>query len=109
MDYEQLTTHYFELASQMLDEAFGENRLQWIEKMEGELPKIRGVFQWLDEQNDGLRGLHLAYLLQELWFEERFMAEGLNLIQQFLQFPENSKPSSARAKPAPGGRDAASR
>ena len=98
MDYEQITTHYINLAAQLLDEALGENRQQWIEQMTEELPQIRQVLAWLEEQENGRQGLQLVYLLQELWFEENYMEEGLTLIQRFLQFPENLALSMARAK-----------
>lgn len=80
MNYEQLTSDYLELAQQMLDEAFGENRRQWIQRIEAELPQIRRVFAWLKEQGDVQRGLKLAYFLQELWFEDQYSEEGLATI-----------------------------
>jgi tetratricopeptide (TPR) repeat protein len=97
MNYEELTPHYLELAEQMLDEAFGENRAQWIDRIEAELPKIRSVFAWLREQRDVNQGLRLAYLLQELWFEEQYTEEGLGLIQDFLAMGDVDEPSTLHA------------
>lgn len=105
MAYEELTTHYLELAEQMLDEAFGENRAQWIQRIKAELPKIRTVFVWLKEQRDANQGLRLAYLLQELWFEEQYTEEGLEHIQDFLAMGNVDEPSilQARALDLAGG------
>jgi len=98
MNYEELTTHYLELAEQMLNESFGENRAQWIHRIEAELPKIRSVFAWLKEQGDMNQGLRLAYFLQELWFEEQHTEEGLGLIQDFLVMGDVDEPSSLHAR-----------
>lgn len=97
MDYEQLTTHYLDLAEQMLDEEFGDDRRQWIERVEAELPQIRRVFAWLKEQGDVKRGMSLAYFLQELWFEDQHTAEGLELIQDFLAMADGAERSTTRA------------
>lgn len=97
MNYEHLTTHYLRLAEQMLDEAFGVNRRQWIRRIEAELPQIRRVFAWLKEQGDVERGLKLAYFLQELWFEDQYTEEGLATIQDFLAMADAGEPSSLRA------------
>jgi tetratricopeptide (TPR) repeat protein len=95
MDYEQQTDHYLALAEQMLDEAFGERRVEWMQRMEAELPQIRRVLDWLQVQEKGEQGLQLAYLLQEVWFEEVHMVEGLAYLQSFLAMSAES--SSLRA------------
>lgn len=93
----QKTEEYLQLAGQMLDEAFGEERQAWIERMEVELPQIRAAFDWLAALPDGRRGLRLAYLLQEIWFEEAYTEEGLALLQRFLQLQPTDEPDKLRA------------
>jgi predicted ATPase len=97
MDYEVQTKHYLELAEQMLNEAFGEGRRLWIHRVEAELPQIRRIFAWLKEQGDVERGLRLAYLLQEIWFEDQYTKEGLRIIQEFLSMADVNEPSSLQA------------
>lgn len=96
MDYEQQTAHYLALAEQMLDEAFGERRAEWLQRMEAELPQIRYVLDWLQAQEQVESGLQLAFLLQEIWFETAAYAEeGLSYLQDFLAM--SAEPSALRA------------
>jgi tetratricopeptide (TPR) repeat protein len=84
MDFEQQSAHYLDLARQMLDEAFGAERQQWISRIVSELPQIRLVLAWLKDQGEIEQGLELAYYLQELWFEDQYTEEGLGILQAFL-------------------------
>jgi tetratricopeptide (TPR) repeat protein len=97
MDLEQQSAHYLDLARQMLDEAFGDERQQWISRIVSELPQIRGVFAWLKGQNDIEEGLELAYSLQELWFEDQYTDEGFGIIQEFLAMEPPQESSAIRA------------
>ena len=81
MNLEQQSAHYLDLARQMLDEAFGDDRQQWMSRMASELPQIRRVFAWLKDQGDPEQGLELAYYLQELWFEDQYAGEGFEILQ----------------------------
>lgn len=98
MDYERLARYYLDLAERMLDEAFGENRRQWIQQVAAELPEIRRVFAWLEGSGDAERGLLLAYLLQELWFEPDYTEQGLTFIEHFLASDTSHNRPSLRAK-----------
>jgi tetratricopeptide (TPR) repeat protein len=97
MDVEQQSAHYLDLARQMLDEAFGDERQQWIRRIVSELPQIRRVFAWLKEQSDIEQGLELAYYLQELWFEAQYTEEGFRIIQDFLAMGPPQESSVIRA------------
>src|SRR5688572_17747707 len=97
MDLEQQSAHYLDLARQMIDEALGDERRQWISRIVSELPQIRLVFAWLKDQSDTEQGLELAYSLQELWFEDQYTDEGLEIIQDFLAMDIPKEPSVMRA------------
>ncbi len=84
MSFEQQAIHYLDLSRQMLDEGYGEERQQWINRLVAELPQIRDVFAWLKDQSRTAHGLELAYCLQEIWFEDQFTKEGLDILQEFL-------------------------
>lgn len=94
---DEKATAYLDLAKHMLDEAFGEERAAWLARIEAELPQIRIVFDWLATQKDAQRGLQLAYLLQELWFEEVYTEEGFALLQRFLQLQTSGESAKLRA------------
>ena len=83
------------LAKQMLDEAFGEKREEWLQRMAAELPQIQLVFEWLQAPRKVEQGLRLAYFLQEIWFERPYSEEGLAHIQTFLEMSDEA--SSWRA------------
>lgn len=102
---EQQTVDYLNLARQMLDEAYGDERQQWISSIVAELPQIREVFAWLKAQRRTADGLELAYGLQEIWFEDQFTQEGLDMLQQFLAMdaPEASLPMRAMCLDLAGG------
>ena len=97
MDVEQQSTQYLDLARQMLDEAFGDDREQWMSRLVSELPQIRRVFAWLKEHGDTEQGLELAYCLQEIWFEDQFTDEGFGIIQDFLAMDSPGESSVMRA------------
>ncbi len=97
MDLEQQSAHYLDLARQMLDEAFGDERQQWISRMVSELPQIRRVFAGLKAQSDLEKGLELAYYMQELWFEDQYTEEGFSILQDFLDMQPGQESSVMRA------------
>lgn len=97
MNLEQQSVHYLDLARQMLDEAFGDDRQQWMSRMASELPQIRRVFAWLKDQGDPEQGLELAYYLQELWFEDQYAGDGFEILQDFLAIHPSKESSVMRA------------
>src|SRR6266540_2964632 len=74
--YSRLVAFYATLAEQVLQEAFGPQRATWMRRLEREHSNIQASLTWLVACGDAERGLQLAYLLQELWFEEAYTSEG---------------------------------
>jgi tetratricopeptide (TPR) repeat protein len=97
MDLEQQSAYYLDLARQMLDEAQGDDRQQWISRIASEFPQIKRVIAWLKDQGDTEQGLELAYYLQELWFEDQYTDEGLEILQDFLAIDPPQESSVMRA------------
>ena len=89
---------YLTLAQQSLDESEGPNRAYWINRLEEEHTNLQAAFEWLIEQSDVERGLRLAYLLQELWFEEHHTSEARDLFSRLLAMPNTSVPPTIRAQ-----------
>jgi tetratricopeptide (TPR) repeat protein len=98
MLYSRLVDYYLRLARQALDNAFGPARGIWMDRLEHEHINLQPVFSWLLEQQDAERGLKLAFLLQELWFEDRYTSEGRELFARLLHLPGASAPTSMRAE-----------
>ncbi|MEM7125567.1 MAG: tetratricopeptide repeat protein [Chloroflexota bacterium] len=89
---------YMDLAQQSLDESEGPNRAYWINRLEEEHVNLQKVFDWLIEQGDAERSLRLAYLLQELWFEEHHTSEARDLLAKLLAMPNSSVQPAIRAQ-----------
>jgi tetratricopeptide (TPR) repeat protein len=83
-----------ELAEQSL-EAVGSGA---VDNRLNRTPNLQPVFEWLIKRGDAERGLRLAYLLQELWFEDQHTSEARSLFATLLALPMASTPTSARAK-----------
>lgn len=96
--YSILVDYYLGLAGRSLEEAFGPERALWMDRLEQELVNLRPVFEWLLKRADADRGLRLAYLLQELWFEDRHTSEARALFAELLALPAASARTSARAQ-----------
>ncbi len=86
-----------QLGKQMLDEALGEDRTIWMERMLGEMPNIMPVLEWLEQEQETLYGLQLTYVLQEIWFEEAYTVDGLHWFKTFLTQDQDGIPPAARA------------
>lgn len=96
--YSRRVDYYLRLAEQSLEEAFGPERATWMGRLEREHANLQGVFTWLIVRGDAERGLRLAYLLQELWFEDRHTSEARALFAILLALPAASARTSARAR-----------
>lgn len=96
--YSKLVDYYIRLAEQSLNEAFGPNRAQWMALLEQEHINLRPIFEWLIRRHEAERGLRLAFLLQELWFEEQHTGEARELFKTLLGLPEASARTGERAR-----------
>lgn len=96
--YSHLVDYYLGLAKQSLEEAFGPERAMWMNRLEQEHINLQPVFKWLIERGDAEQGLRLAYLLQELWFEDHHTGEARTLFATLLALPAASTRTSARAQ-----------
>ncbi len=96
--YSRLVDYYLSFAKQSLEQAFGPERAMWINRLEQEHTNLEAVFIWLVERGEAERGLRLAYLLQELWWEEHHTSEGRALLTTFLALPKASAPTKNRAQ-----------
>lgn len=96
--YSRLVDYYTRLAEQSLNEAFGPNRAQWMTLLEQEHINLRPIFAWLISRHEAERGLRLAFLLQELWFEEHHTSESRELFKTLLSLPEASARTRERAR-----------
>jgi hypothetical protein len=85
------------LAETSLEEAFGEQRTEWINRLEAKHDELVGLLQELLERGDAEAGLHLTTLLQELWFEPQHTAEGLDWLRRFLVLPATQARTALRA------------
>ncbi len=96
--YSQLVDYYLGLARRSLDEAFGPERAMWMNRLEQEHINLQSVFEWLVKRGEAERGLRLAYLLQELWFEDQHTGEARTLFAALLALPAAAARTSARAR-----------
>lgn len=96
--YSQLVDYYLGLARRSLDEAFGPERGMWMNRLEQEHINLQSAFKWLVKCGDTERGLKLAYLLQELWFEDHHTSEARTLFAALLALPAAAARTSARAR-----------
>jgi tetratricopeptide (TPR) repeat protein len=98
--YSEQVDSYLALAAQSLEGAFGPERAMWMDRLEQEHARgaLQRVFGWLIEQGDAERGLRLAYLLQELWFEDHHTGEARALLATMLALPAAAARTSDRAR-----------
>lgn len=96
--YSRLVAYYLNFGEQSLAEAFGPDRAMWIGRLEDEHVNLQTVFKWLIKQGDAERGLRLAYLLQELWFEDRHTGEARILFDTLLALPTATAHTRSRAQ-----------
>jgi tetratricopeptide (TPR) repeat protein len=96
--YRRLHSFYATLAEQVLQEAFGPQRATWMRRLEREHVNLRATLNWLVAHGDAEHGLHLAYLLQELWFEETYTSEGRAWFATLLALPHADVSTTLRAQ-----------
>ncbi len=96
--YQRLVSFYVTLAQRVLGEAFGPQRSVWMQRLEQEQVNLHALLDWLVKQGDAERGLELAFLLQELWFEEPHTSEGREWFARLLALPHAAAPNSLRAQ-----------
>jgi tetratricopeptide (TPR) repeat protein len=96
--YSCLVAYYSSLAEQVLQEASGPNRATWMGQLEREHANLRVVLGWLAARGDAERGLELAFLLQELWFEDAHTSEGRTWFATLLALPQASPRTMLRAQ-----------
>lgn len=87
----QRVDDYIDLAQQSLNEAEGPDRAKWLYRLEQEYVNFRLIFNWLIDQGDIEKSLHLAYLLQELWFEEQHTGEARALFATLFDLVDQEK------------------
>jgi tetratricopeptide (TPR) repeat protein len=96
--YNRIFSFYSALAEQVLQEAFGPQRVVWMERLEREHASLHALLTWLVAHHDAERGLQLAYLLQELWFEETHTSEGRAWFATLLALPQAAARTILRAQ-----------
>ena len=96
--YQRLVAFYSVLAEHVLQNAFGPERASWLHRLEREHMNLRAILSWLVEHGEAEQGLRLAYLLQELWFEERHTHEGRQWLAGLLALPQAAAPTPLRAQ-----------
>jgi tetratricopeptide (TPR) repeat protein len=96
--YNRLVAFLSRLAEQALQEAFGLQRVAWMQRLEDEHINLCAALSWLVAQGDAESGLHLAFLLQELWFEEAHTSEGRSWFAALLALPQAAARTAQRAQ-----------
>jgi tetratricopeptide (TPR) repeat protein len=96
--YNRLVVYYSSLVEQMLLEASGPQRAVWMSRLEREHVNLRAVLDWLVARGAAERGLHLAFLLQELWFEDRHTSEGRTWFATLLALPQSPRRTPLHAQ-----------
>jgi tetratricopeptide (TPR) repeat protein len=69
-----------------------------MQRLEREHRNLHALLTWLVVHNDAERGLQLAYLLQEFWFEEVHTSQGRAWFATMLALPQAATPTILRAQ-----------
>jgi non-specific serine/threonine protein kinase len=96
--YDRLVAYLSRLAEQSLQEAFGPRRAGAMQRLECEHANFHTALEWLVAHGEAERGLRLADLLQELWFEERHTSEGRAWFAALLALPQAAAHTTQRAQ-----------
>ena len=75
----------------------GPEQAQWLDRLEVELPNLRGALGWLEETGDTEATLRLAGALLGLWFHRGHRTEGYVWLQRALAQADEA-PTAGRAK-----------
>ena len=97
MEFEQRLEASYALAGTSLEEAFGERRAESMNRLEAEHDNLSSLLQELLARKDTEAGLRLTCLLEELWFEAQYTAEGLDWLRCFLALPTAATQTALRA------------
>jgi tetratricopeptide (TPR) repeat protein len=96
--YERLVAFSSQLAERALQAAFSPQRAVWMERLEHEHANLHAALGWLVARGDAERGLRLADLLQELWFEPHHTSEGRAWFAALLALPQAVAHTVQRAR-----------
>jgi tetratricopeptide (TPR) repeat protein len=96
--YNRLVAFSSQLAEQALQAAFSPQRAVWMERLEGEHANLHAALGWLVVRGEAERGLQLADLLQELWFEPHHTSEGRAWFAALLALPQAAAHTTQRAQ-----------
>lgn len=96
--YRSLVTYYVSLAEQLLEAATGPQRATSMRRLEREYANLHAILDWVVTQGDAESGLRLAFLLQELWFEDRHTSDGRLVFAKLLALPQSSHHTALRAQ-----------
>jgi tetratricopeptide (TPR) repeat protein len=97
MEFQQRLEAAYALAEISREEAFGKRHAECINRLESEHDNLSCLLQALLERKDTESGLHLTCLLEELWFEAQYTAEGLYWLRCFLALPATATQTALRA------------
>ncbi len=75
----------------------GPEQTRWLDRLEAELPNLRGALAWLEEAGNAEATLRLAGALLGLWFHRTHRAEGHALLERALA-EGNETPTAGRAR-----------
>jgi non-specific serine/threonine protein kinase len=75
----------------------GPEQTRWLDRLEAELPNLRGALAWLEEAGDAEGTLRLAGALLGLWYHRSHRAEGHTLLERALS-EGNETPTAGRAR-----------
>ena len=75
----------------------GPEQARWLDRLEAELPNLRGALGWLEETGDTEATLRLAGALLGLWFHRGHRTEGYAWLQRALAGADEA-PTAGRAK-----------
>jgi len=85
--------HYFaRLAAQAEPELFAAGQGYWIARLRCDHDNLRAVLAWSLEGDDVVLGSQIVGALQEFWYREILIAEGLRWTEHALEFSEDVPP-----------------
>ena len=97
MEFQQRLEAAYAQAETSREEAFGKRRAEWISRLETEHDNLSRLLQELLARKDTEAGLRLTCLLEEMWFEAPYTAEGLDWFRCFLALPTAATQTALRA------------
>jgi predicted ATPase/DNA-binding CsgD family transcriptional regulator/transcriptional regulator with XRE-family HTH domain len=86
------------IASRAEAELRGPQQTAWRDRLEREMPNLRGALRWSLDGGDLERGMRAAAGLWMFWFVRGHVAEGRQWLEAFLERPNSAAPAAARGK-----------